>query len=273
MSIFVIVPARNEEKNIADSLKSILDQTVMPSKIIVVLDRCTDKTEDIVTDLSKAHEEIVKIIKSDTKYQNTFMKGFVVAETVNKGLESIESFPEFLLIANADSVYSKNYIESALNIFDKDAKCGLAGYSHYSNISGSGYVIRSNVLARLGNRLKECAAEDTYLQFSVLNQGYTIKPIENVEVKLLRERGKGSITDRIRYAFAKGYASYTLGYSFGFEILRTGYWILKGRFSHIGIIFGFLYAIFTKPEKLDISYTSIPKKWQKNRIDDVFSIK
>ena len=270
MSIFVIVPARNEEKNITNSLNSILDQTIKPLKIIVVLDRCTDNTEDVVSKLSKQHKEIVKIVKSVTKYQNNFMKGFLVAETVNKGLESIGSFPEFLMVANADSVYSKNYIESALSIFDKDAKCGLAGYSHFSNISGSGYVIRSNVLARLGNRLKECAAEDTYLQFSVLNQGYTIKPIWNAEAKLLRERGEGKVTDRIRYAFAKGYASYTLGHSFGFEILRTGYWILKGRLSHIGIVFGFLYAIFTKPEKLDIAYTPIPKQWQKNRLGDVF---
>lgn len=273
MSIFVIVPARNEEKNIADSLKSIIEQTVKPSKIIVVLDRCTDKTEDIVTELSQDHKEIVKIVKNDTKYQNLFMKGFVVAETVNKGLETIESFPEFLMVANADSVYSRNYIESALSIFEKDPKCGLVGYSHYSNISGSGYVIQSKVLEKHGNRLKECAAEDTYLQFSALNQGYSIKPMENVEARLLRERGKGSISERIRYAFAKGYAAYTLGYSFGFEVLRTGYWILKGRLSHIGIVFGFLYAVFTRPEKLDIAYTPIPKKWQKNRIDDVFSIK
>jgi len=53
VSITVIIPARNEQENISDSINSLLDQTVKPSKIIIVLDRCTDDSEKIVDDLIK----------------------------------------------------------------------------------------------------------------------------------------------------------------------------------------------------------------------------
>ena len=87
---------------------------------------------------------------------------------------------------------------------------------------------------------------------------------------LLRERGGGSIMDRVKYAFSKGYASYTLGYSLGYEIMRSGYWILKGNFSSIALIFGFIYAYVKRAEKLDIVDSDTVKRWQKDRINSIF---
>ena len=43
----IIVCAHNEESYIEGCLKSILAQTIIPSQVIVVLDRCTDRTKDI----------------------------------------------------------------------------------------------------------------------------------------------------------------------------------------------------------------------------------
>ncbi len=76
MSVTVIIPTRNEEKNIFDSVNSLLNQSIIPSKIIVVLDRCTDNTEKIVNELMKNNKGIVKIVKDSTKYEKTFMKAF-----------------------------------------------------------------------------------------------------------------------------------------------------------------------------------------------------
>jgi len=270
VSITVIIPARNEQENISDSINSLLDQTVKPSKIIIVLDRCTDDSEKIVDDLIKNNKEIIKVVKNSTKYKKTFMKAFLIAESINAGLENAKPFPEFIMIVNADSVFSRDYIKEALKILDEDKKCGIVGYAHYANISGSGYVVRSDILKKIGSQIKECAAEDTYLQFSVLGLGYSIKKIKDSSMTLLRERGGGSIMDRVKYAFSKGYASYTLGYSLGYEIMRSGYWILKGNFSSIALIFGFIYAYVKRAEKLDIVDSDTVKRWQKDRINSIF---
>ncbi|AJM91319.1 glycosyltransferase [Nitrosopumilus piranensis] len=267
MEVTVIVPAKNEEKNIFHSIKSLLDQTIKPLKIIIVLDRCTDNTEKIVDELINKNKGIIKIIKKSTKYPKTIIKAYCIAETINVGLEKAKPFSEFIMIANADSIFSKDYLKECLNIFTNDEKCGMVGFAHYSNISGSGYLIRSSILPNLNNQIKECAAEDTYIQFSVLNLGYSIKNLKKSTVTLLRERGGNSIFERIKYSFSKGYASYTLGYSFGYELVRTIYWILKGNFSSFAIILGFTYALLKKIEKLDIASTDIVKQWQKKRIN------
>jgi len=271
VSITVIIPAHNEEKTITETLESLVNQKIKPNQIVMVLDRCTDKTEKIVDELSQTHNVIMKIVKKTTKYEQTFMKAFVIAETINVALKHLNNLSDFIMIANGDSLYSKNYIEEALKILNEDKNCGLVGFSDHFAISGSGYIFRTKLLEKLGNKLVECAAEDTYLQFAILNQGFSIKPLSNVTIDFLRERGKGKIIDRLKYSFTKGFASYTLGYSFGFEVLRTLYWIIKGKFTSITIIFGFIYAALGRTKKLDIAYTDIPKKWQKKRIHSIFS--
>jgi len=271
VSITAIIPARNEEAHIAGCLESLLDQTAKLSQIIVVLDRCTDGTEEQVNLVARKYDKISKVVKSSTKYSKTFMKGFYVAEAVNQGLEHAKPFSDFIMICNADSTYSQSYVEEALQIMREYPDCGIVGYPHYSNVSGSGYVMRASLLYRLGNRLTECAAEDTYLQMAALQLGYTIKPIVSAEVVLMRERGQGGILEKLRYAFAKGYSSYTLGYSLYYELGRSLFWFSKGKFSHVAIIFGFLYGIITGAEKLDIAATDIAKEWQRSRLKSVFS--
>ena len=49
MKYYIIIPAYNEEAFMALTLQSLVEQTVLPSKIIVVNDNSTDKTAEIVT--------------------------------------------------------------------------------------------------------------------------------------------------------------------------------------------------------------------------------
>ena len=48
MKYYIIIPTYNEEKFIALTLQSIVEQTVLPSKVVVVNDGSTDKTEEII---------------------------------------------------------------------------------------------------------------------------------------------------------------------------------------------------------------------------------
>ena len=68
VSVTVIIPTHNEEETIAQTLESLLNQKIKPHQIVVVLDRCRDKTEKIVDELSQTHNEIMKIQKKTTKF-------------------------------------------------------------------------------------------------------------------------------------------------------------------------------------------------------------
>ena len=52
MNVIALVPAHNEEEQISATLDSLLAQTIPLDKILVILDNCTDSTEQIVAGCS-----------------------------------------------------------------------------------------------------------------------------------------------------------------------------------------------------------------------------
>ena len=64
MRYYIVIPAHNEAKFIGLTLQSILDQTALPSKIIVVNDGSTDETEKIVVEFTKNNNFITLINKN-----------------------------------------------------------------------------------------------------------------------------------------------------------------------------------------------------------------
>ena len=47
-SYVLITPARNEESNIEKAIKTVISQTILPRKWVIVSDGSTDRTDDIV---------------------------------------------------------------------------------------------------------------------------------------------------------------------------------------------------------------------------------
>ena len=62
--ISVILPSYNSEKTIEVSILSVLNQTYSNLELIVVLNGCTDKTEDVVGRISKEDNRL-KVIHSE----------------------------------------------------------------------------------------------------------------------------------------------------------------------------------------------------------------
>lgn len=92
MKVSVVLPARNEEKLIKDTVLDIvqyLRKKKYPFEIIVVVNGSFDKTEEIVNNLSKKHRQIKKL-KSKPGY------GFAL----RKGLR--EARGEYIVVFNVD---------------------------------------------------------------------------------------------------------------------------------------------------------------------------
>jgi len=110
MSYSVVMCAHNEEKYIKKTLESVFLQTVKPEKVIVVLDRCTDRTGEI------AKEFPVEIIeKKDKKWENSY------AENLELARLRIDS--EFYAIVDADVVLEPDYFEVLLSEMDAEDAC------------------------------------------------------------------------------------------------------------------------------------------------------
>jgi cellulose synthase/poly-beta-1,6-N-acetylglucosamine synthase-like glycosyltransferase len=114
--VAAVIPAKNEEESIESCLRSLLVQTHPISKIVVVNDASTDKTEEIVKKLMKDYPQIFCVNKFDDK---TFRAG-----AVNYGLRFLSDDFDLVLIADADAILQKNSIQEAVKIFERDEKIG-----------------------------------------------------------------------------------------------------------------------------------------------------
>ena len=56
MRFHIVIPAHNEEKYLKQTLDSLVNQTHLPSKIVIVNDNSTDGTQDIIDSFKKEYK-------------------------------------------------------------------------------------------------------------------------------------------------------------------------------------------------------------------------
>ena len=222
MNYYIIIPAYNEEKFIDLTLKSLVNQTVLPQKIVVVSDNSTDKTAKIVTDFAKNHSFISLIEK---KSDAIHLPGSKVVRAFQTGLETVDNNYDFIVKLDADLILPSNYFETIIQHFKSDATIGMAGGFAYieknnswilenltdkDHIRGAFKAYRKQCFAEIGG-LKPAMGWDTVDELLCRFYGWKIKTDPTLIVKHLKPTG-ANYNKSARYK--QGEAFYSLGYGF-----------------------------------------------------------
>jgi glycosyltransferase involved in cell wall biosynthesis len=125
MKYVLITPARNEEKFIAKTLDSMVAQTLLPERWIIVDDGSRDRTAEIVEKYAARHPWI-ELVRRPEQLDRSFA-GKVHA--FNDGLERAQQSLEFEVIGNldADLSFEADYLEFLMRKFSQDPRLGVAG--------------------------------------------------------------------------------------------------------------------------------------------------
>ena len=134
MTYYIIIPAYNEEQFIALTLQSLIQQTFLPSKVVVVNDGSTDSTAEIVWAFAKKYPFISLVNKTSDAIH---LPGSKVINAFNKGLESVDENYDFIVKADADLIFPPNYFETLIQHFKSDAKIGMVGGFCYIEKNGN----------------------------------------------------------------------------------------------------------------------------------------
>jgi biofilm PGA synthesis N-glycosyltransferase PgaC len=120
----LITPARNQPAFIEKTLDSVVAQTVLPERWIIVDDGSTDRTAQIVESYAKRRSWIELIRRSRRADRNFAGK----AHAFNAGFERVRSLP-FDVIGNldADISFEPDYFEILIGKFCEFPKLGVAG--------------------------------------------------------------------------------------------------------------------------------------------------
>ncbi len=101
----VAICAHNEESYVEPCLRSVLGQTLRPSRIIFVADRCDDRTEDISRRLLPSNGTII-IVKQSGDWKNSISENLELARERAAG--------GAFVIVDADMVLPSSFLERLL---------------------------------------------------------------------------------------------------------------------------------------------------------------
>ncbi|WP_309607990.1 glycosyltransferase family A protein [Flavobacterium sp.] len=222
MKYYIIIPAHNEEKFIGLTLQSLVEQTILPSKIVVVNDNSTDKTAEIVLDFAKNNPNITLVNKTS---EAIHLPGSKVIQAFQKGLETIDDDYDIIVKLDGDLILPSHYFETILNYFKFDSTIGMAGGFAYiekngewilenltdkDHIRGAFKAYRKKCFQDIDG-LKPAMGWDTVDELLAKFHGWKVVTDATLKVKHLKPTG-ANYNKLAQYK--QGEAFYTLGYGF-----------------------------------------------------------
>ncbi len=119
--VSVIIPARNEESNLGALLQSMLDQEYRNIEILVIDDRSTDRTWEIIEEFQKKDNRV--------RGYKTGEKKLASHGKMNALLNLIpQAKGEYLLCTDADTTHRSKSVLNALKIMEGDGLDILSGF-------------------------------------------------------------------------------------------------------------------------------------------------
>ena len=127
MNYVLITPARNEEAVIGHTLKSMVAQTHLPIRWVIVDDGSTDRTADLVEAYAQQHPWI-ELVRRPRRANRDFA-GKV--HSFNAGLDRVRALSiDFIGNLDADISFSSDHFEFLIARLVEDPKLGVTGTAY-----------------------------------------------------------------------------------------------------------------------------------------------
>src|SRR5690554_401708 len=227
MRIYCVIPTYNEEAFIGKMLQSLIEQTLLPEKVVVVNDSSTDKTAEIIGQFTGKYPFIQQVYNPS---ENKHLPGSKVIRAFQKGFETLDNSYDLIVKLDADLILPKNYFERIVEVFQSDEKIGMVGGFAYiekndqwilenltdkDHIRGAFKAYRKECFEQIGG-LKPAMGWDTVDELLCRFYGWEIITLPDLKVKHLK--ATGAIYDKTA-RYKQGEAFYTLGYGFWITVI------------------------------------------------------
>jgi glycosyltransferase involved in cell wall biosynthesis len=222
MNYYIVIPAHNEEKHIGLTLDSLINQTILPKKAVIVNDNSTDTTAQIVTTYLEKHSWISLV---DKKSDAIHLPGSKVIQAFQAGLETLDDHYDIMVKGDSDLIFPPHYFETIIKHFKSNPEIGMAGGFAYiekngdwilenltdkDHIRGAFKAYRKETFNQIGG-LKPAMGWDTVDELLCKFYNWKVVTDESLHVKHLKPTG-ANYNKASRYK--QGEAFYTLGYGF-----------------------------------------------------------
>ncbi len=258
----IITPARNEEYYIEKTIQSVIIQTVLPVRWIIISDGSTDRTDEIVQKyvIDYPWVELIRMSEhSDRQFAakvNAFNAGYQRVSHIN-----------FDVVCNldADVSFEKDYFEFLLAELSSDLKLGVVGtpfveggspiydyrFTNIEDVAGACQMYRRQCFEDIGGyiALKD-GGEDTIAIIKARMKGWKTRTV--IEKMYVHHRALGTAqTTALMSRFKYGQKDYFLGGHPLWQFFRILYQMIKKPYVIGGLLmfFGYTWALIKRVKR------------------------
>jgi glycosyltransferase involved in cell wall biosynthesis len=263
MNYILITAARNEEKLIEGTIRSVVSQTCLPERWVIVDDGSTDRTAEIVTSYASQYRWIELVRHPQRKDRNFAGK----VHAFNEGFARVQSL-QVELIGNldADVSFGADHFEFLLKKFADDPLLGVAGTAYTQDggwdstrdsfegqtcVHGACQLFRRQCFQEIGGYQPSRAGGIDWIAVTTARMkgwktwNYREKHFHHHRIMGTAERSEvGAMLDY-------GKKDYLLGGSLIWELFRAGYRMTKRPiiFGGVALLFGYCTAALQRIER------------------------
>jgi glycosyltransferase involved in cell wall biosynthesis len=228
----LLTAAKNEEMFIEKTIKSVIIQTYLPKKWIIISDGSTDKTDDIIEAYLAENKFIQLIKKKSDKNRNFGSK----ASAITFAYEKIKDLDfEFIGNLDADVSFNSDYYENILKEFVLNSKLGVAGGLRYDLVKDKFYKLKcapDSVGGPFQLFSRDCFEKiggykplrfggiDAVAETSARMLGWEVKHFPKYKIFHHRQTGTAN-SNIIQQKFKAGLRDYSIGYHPLFLLLKS----------------------------------------------------
>jgi glycosyltransferase involved in cell wall biosynthesis len=253
----LITPARNEEAFIEKTIQSVIAQTVLPSKWVIVNDGSTDATASIVSKYLAKHDWI-ELVDLPTHRDRSFA---AKVYAFNAGFEKVKDL-DYDVVGNLDSdtSFDADYCEFLLGKFREDASLGVAGtifkeqdgyssgtdsFEGQNHVAGGCQLFRRRCFEEIGGYVPNRAGGIDWIAVtSARMMGWKTRSFREKSFFHYRSLGTAE-RGRLASSFSYGEKDYYLGNHPVWQIFRVTYRMRNKPYLLDGIALGsgYLWAL------------------------------
>ncbi|MAM19051.1 MAG: glycosyltransferase family 2 protein [Bacteroidota bacterium] len=229
MRIYIVIPAHNEANFIGETLESLVNQTKLPEKIVVVDDNSSDDTFSVAQAFAKNYG-FIQVVQNHSEAEHA--PGSKVINAFYKGYYELDDQFDVICKFDADLIFPNNYLETIARHFQSDPKIGMAGGfcsiqkgTHWQteNLTGKDHIrgalkaYRKHCFIQIGE-LKPAMGWDTADELLARYHDWKVVTDERLLVKHLRPTGMSYFEHS---GYRQGEAFYRLRYGFSLTLIAS----------------------------------------------------
>jgi biofilm PGA synthesis N-glycosyltransferase PgaC len=231
LSYALITPARDEAENLRRLGRCLIDQSVRPTRWIVVDNSSTDETRAVGDVLEREHSWIEVMSTVGERWPT---RGGPIVRAFQAGLGALAEEPDIVVKLDADVSLAPNYFEQLLSKFAADPLLGIASGTCYELEDGTWrpqHVTRSHVRgatrAYRWRCLKDVLPLETRIGWDGIDEikatlhGWKTKSFSDLPFYHHRRLGQRETPPRVW--LEQGRMAHYMGYRFSYLVFRALY--------------------------------------------------